>query len=372
MRAMRASGLPTALDPVQVAKNVQRAQKERATKMAEVEAEMAKVAARMQQKKMKTFEEMAKEEATASRAAAEAADSLAASDYAAVKRATQKDSLPNRHDIERQDAERKGALAKRKEAERKARTHKVEAPAPTHEEKEKTRADALAQMDAANEAFSRWQAKDHAPAEQLAEKLVHDVEARATGSAENGAANMIGGLFSKLLGGEGGEGSESSEGGGGGDAGDAGKIAPPAPTPAQQQSKREEDLAAMQLQYKTAERKVRALRATGGLPLSQATEEMRELKPRLKVLEAACARAKKRAEQSTANAAAPSDRKAGASKPLSGLELAMGAGTAAGAGAPTKVTSLASLHSARRLERQRARMESRGAAAIHTPHPTMT
>ena len=43
---MRASGLPTALDPAEVAKNVQRAQKERAKKMAEVEAEMAKVAVR--------------------------------------------------------------------------------------------------------------------------------------------------------------------------------------------------------------------------------------------------------------------------------------------------------------------------------------
>ena len=93
-----------------------------------------------------------------------------------------------------------------------------------------------------------------------------------------------------------------------------------------------DELAAIEAEHKAAELKVSELRSSGGAGLAEAMAELRALKPRLRQLQMAERRAARLAD-------------------------------AARKGPPV-IGSKASLVSARRLDRQRARMEARGGGMV--------
>ena len=219
---------------------------------------------------------------------------------------------------EREEAEREEAL-QRREAAAKARA--AEAAKKMREEREAREAQEAA----------AWAVKDQALAAKLG-ALVSEVEAAAdrpagspppkdTGRMLEDGGGPLAGLFGNFMGG-------SPNGGGGSTGSRTGR------SPTVDGGRRpglEDELAALVQQHKEATERVQELRATGGAALAAAVSEVKELKPKLRKLELEARRADRLADAKMSRAK----------------------------GTPV-MGSPASIVSARRLERQRARMEARG------------
>lgn len=211
-------------------------------------------------------------------------------------------------------------------ASRKAR-QTAKAPPMSAEQKESALRAAREEAEAAEAVFQRWAAKDHAQVERAQAEKVKDAERRAAERAAARAAPSGAGIF-----------------------GLEALLAPPAADGSvpEDAAARAEELAALQQQLYTADKKVRALRATGGVMLAEANEEKQALKTQVRTLEAKVRRANRAAEQAGGAAVgAPASR--GEKK-----------------GVAPVPSSAAALHSARRLERQRARAEAREGGAATT------
>jgi chromosome segregation ATPase len=164
-----------------------------------------------------------------------------------------------------------------------------------------------------------WAARDQALAEKLG-RLSQEVEAAKSASSSKSnspeskkaaspslleaSAGLVEGLLHKLLGHD-----------------DA---------PAAQLTAQERELEDLKRQYQAAERKVQEMRTTGGQPLASALAEVKELQPRLRHMQVERERRDRASDPQGAARRAP------------------------------MVGSPASIRSARRLDRQRHRMEARG------------
>ena len=253
--------------------------------VSEVDAEMARVMARMQEKKNWSRLEEVKEEEAAAQAAAAAEE-------------------------EQREAERQAAIQKR-EQNIKAQAKKVAKESPKKQA-------------AAKEG---WAAKDHELAGKL-EVLVEKMEAEAASPNKEGGADelieesagLLKNLFGNLLG---------SSPTGGGEA-----VHGESPSRSRKELQGEE-LATLQRQQQDAERRMQEARSSGDASsLAAAAAELKELKPRIRQLQVAERRA---------------DRLADAKLNSRG---------------PAVGSNLASIVSARRLERQRICMQARGGGMV--------
>lgn len=312
--------LPQRLNPTEVARRVAKSQKEREIKSAMIDEELSKVVARMQKaKQWSRLDEVKEEEAAA--AAAEAAEA------------------ERKHVAETAQAQQR-ALYEREQAAAAAKAPaKPKAPvqcAPVAEES------AVGEGSPEQEA-ARWAAADHALAERLS-ALVTKVESGDTEGLDHlpdEAIGLLGSIFEFPS-------KKTSP---------ARRASPPraavspsrsAISPVRRKDTdadmatgdnspaagQQTELELLEARHKALEAQISELRTTNDATLTDAITELRDLKPRLRQLRVEARRA---------------DRLA---------DIARGKQT----GVP--VIGTASLVSARRLERQRARMEARGGGMV--------
>ena len=282
---------------------VRRNKTELAGKIADVDAEMARVVARMQEKKAwSRLDEVKREEEEAQ-----------ATDMELQRQAAAKE----------EEARRRRAAAQARAAKAAAALHEQRAKEEALEELRMREKEAeWARMEEARQKASKGQkAKDHAlssrtprSARSRPEPSVSEApQPAATGLfEEGGAASLLGGLFGGLL----------------------GAVTPPDSPPVKNEASPantggktpEDELAAVCAEYKDAERQVQQLKATGGMALQEANEALKEVKKGYRLAQAEYERSRE-----------------------------------PGAGITNRVAgSPASNVSARRLERHGARMNARG------------
>jgi len=294
---------------------VRSSQQHLGTLNAEVEAEMDAVMARMQQRKAWSRRDEIEEEA----AQVEAAEAEAAR----LEQQRQEEAA-------RRDAIAKARAAKAAAALEEARRNEAAQQAMQQQQEALKRA---AKQAAAKMATERAHGADPRAKEDAPSSAEQSASAGVEAAATDGAG-MLEGLFGGLM-----VKSPSSEMVKSPSSETGGAAATGAPAPP---SAAETELDALRSRYKAADRRVHELRATGGIALQQAYDELKPLKAEYR---------KKRADVH------PEQERQLAAKAK--REERPGGGRAEAGG-----KSMAGTVSARRLERQRARLEARGGGMV--------